>query len=459
MATALKMKPEKPYPEFPLFAHAAGVWAKKIRGKLHYFGPWDNWQAALQKYREQVDDLQAGRKPRSKNDGLLLKDLCNQFLTFKRQLVLSGELSPRTLNGYKLACQFAVEAFGATRLVEDLRSDDFQRLRATLAEGRNAVSLGDYVRCIRILFRYAYDEELIDRPVKWGTTFKEPSKKIKRRSEQKHRQKHGARMFEASELRLLLDYLDGNDVVLPGIDEETGERRKVDGRRSPQLRAMVALAINAGLGQSDLANLPQSALDLKRGWLDYPRPKTAVERRVPLWPETVEAAKKAIVARPAPKNEANEDLVFITSRGEKWVRVKINNPGTKDEKITPIDSITLEFGKLLDRLGLKRRGLHFYAIRHTTETVGGEAKDQVALDHVMGHAPPSDDMSDRYREKISDARLKAVTDHVHQWLFTKKQYPFLRCSNSLGGRVSVGYGSPSSGSAAEDSRDAIATAE
>ena len=52
------------------------------------------------------------------------------------------------------------------------------------------------------------------------------------------------------------------------------------------------------------------------------------------------------------------------------------------------------------------------------KTVAGESRDQVAVDHIMGHA--RDDMASAYRERISDERLEAVVEHVHKWVYPPK---------------------------------------
>lgn len=371
-------KPDKPYPDFPLFPHRNGQWAKKVRGKLLYFGSWNNLDGAMDKWLDQRDDLLAGRKPRVACDGLTVKDLANRFLTAKKILVDGGELSPRTWADYHVCCGRVVTAFGGGRLVSDLAADDFEALRATLGATRGPVLLKVELQRIRSVFKYGYAAGLIDRPVRFGPMFKPPSKRVLKQD----RLSKGRRMFEAAEIRQMLD------------------------AARPQLRGMILLGINAGFGNHDCASLPKSALDMDRGWVDFPRPKTSVDRRCPLWPETVAALTVAITTRPTPRDPADGDLVFLTQRGNRWVRLKGN---------TDLDSLSSAMGEVLTKLGIKRLGLGFYGLRHSFRTIADETLDQPAANLIMGHTDPS--MAAVYRDRISDARLRAVTDHIHAWLF------------------------------------------
>jgi len=112
--------------------------------------------------------------------------------------------------------------------------------------------------------KFAIDSGLTERAIRYGQSFAKPSRKTVRIA----RAKQGRRIFEADELRRIID-----SATLP-------------------LRAMILLGINGGLGQSDIAGLPKTPIDYKGGWLDYPRPKTGIGRCVPMWPKTATALRE-----------------------------------------------------------------------------------------------------------------------------------------------------------------------
>jgi integrase len=369
-------KPAKPYPDFPLTAHPAGYWCKKIKGKLYYFGPWSDPEGSLAKYLEQRDDLHAGRTPRPDPQELTVKDVANAFLNAKKQAVAAGELSPRTWADYHRIMDMLVAGLGKLRPVAALAPQDFADLRAKLAKKNGPPRMSTLVQVIRCAFRYAYEVGAIDRPMRFGPDFRRTSKKVLRL----HRARQGPRLFTAEEVRRMLD------------------------AAGQPLRAMILLGINCGYGNSDCGNLPLSAIDLEAGVIDFPRPKTGIPRRCVLWPETAVALREALAKRPEPKDPADAGLVFVTKYGLPW---------GKDTSDTPLSR---EMAKLLRALGINgRHRLNFYALRHTFRTVADEAKDQPAADFIMGHEVPH--MSSVYRETISDARLKAVAEHVRAWLF------------------------------------------
>jgi integrase len=338
----------------------------------------DGWKEALEEYRAVADDLHAGRTPRFKCDGLTVADLCNNFLTAKVRKVDSGELGSRMFQEYREITDVLVNTFGKTRLVDDLAADDFEGLRAQLAERWGPVRLGNSITRIKSVFKYGLDNGLIEKPIRYGGEFKKPGKAVLRR----HRAQNGEKMLEPDELRQLIE------------------------AAPTPLRAIILLGVNAGFGNHDCATLPEAALDLDAGWLSFPRPKTGIARRCPLWPETVAAIREALAVRPVPRDESDADLVFLQASGRRWVRVT--------EK-SRTDNVSVHFCELMKRLGLYREGVGFYTLRHVFRTIADAARDPVAIDLIMGHADPS--MGGQYRERVEDSRLRAVAEHVRQWLF------------------------------------------
>jgi integrase len=409
-------RPKKPYPDFPLTPHASGAWQKKIRGKVHYFGRWakrvngqlvrvegDGWEEALEVYKSQAEDLHAGRTPRIKSDGLTVADLCNHFLTAKVRQQKASELSPRTLMEYRQTTDLIVAAFGKDRLVDDLAADDFGRLREQMAERWGPVRLGNAITRVKSVFKYGLDNALSEKATRYGSGFKKPGKAVMRR----YRARNGEKMLEAAELRSMLDALEGKEVQTGRTDEESGKPETVTLTPNPALRAMTLLGVNCGFGNGDCATLPVSAVDLERGWIDHPRPKTGIARRCWLWPETVSALRGVIADRPETRQDEAGSLVFVNSRGAPWIHFT--------PKGGRIDNVTIQFTALLKRIGFHRDGLGFYTLRHVFRTVADAARDPVAIDLIMGHSDPS--MGGHYRERIDDSRLQAVADHVRAWLF------------------------------------------
>jgi len=367
------VKRERPEGEKTLFWHASGCWAKKIRGQLKYFGN-GTYAAALDLYHQQAPDLHAGRQPRDPSDPehLTVYVLCAKFLTVKHAKVQTGELSQRSLDDYAATCKLVIKAFGKGRAVSDLGPDDFQKLKKRMARTWGPVRLGNEINRVRIVFRYGAENGYIPKRIVFGEGFARPSKETLR----KHRAKQGLKLFTADEARRMLDA-----ATLP-------------------LRTMMYLGLNCALGNSDVGSVAIGAFDLNAGWLNFARVKTGIDRRTPLWPETVAAVREWLAVRPTPTDSQHDGLLFITKYGQPW--------GIENR------ALSNETRKLLDSLGINGHR-NFYSLRHTFQTIADECRDFIAVRRIMGRA--TTDIADDYRETVSDQRLMDATEQVRKWLF------------------------------------------
>ena len=327
------------------------------------------------------------------DDVLTLRPLVNKFLDAKKPPRLdSGDMGPeRAFADYHAAAGRLISALGADRRLDDIDSTDFGGLRSKLAEKMGPVSLGNEIGRIRCIFKFAFDSGTgYLRPVRFGAEFAKPTKRTMRMA----RHARGPRMFEPKEIKALLK---GAGV---------------------QMRAMILLGLNCGLGNTDVAALPRSALDLKAGILNFPRPKTGIARRAVLWPETI-AAPQSCGQGPGPS---------LQKRGRRragvhhplWPAMGQDRSAQALGSRSPLTAVVKrrQWGwSSASSCGPPKShvvGRSFYALRHTFRTVADEVGDRPAVDLVMGHENGAD-IAVRYVERIEDGRLKRVSEHVHNW--------------------------------------------
>jgi integrase len=126
------------------------------------------------------------------------------------------------------------------------------------------------VRSIRTLLKYAYDRDIINRPIKYQMALKPVSKTIER----KHSAERPAKEFSVDEIWSLYC-----------------------AAKQP-MKAFILLGLNCGYGTADIGRLRFDQLKFDEEWIGDFRGKTGVTRGAWLWPETIESIKGAIECRP-----------------------------------------------------------------------------------------------------------------------------------------------------------------
>lgn len=363
-------KPEKPSPDFPLYPHDCGKWAKTIDGRKYYFGSWDDPDGALAEYRRFLASTQ-----QTTGSAVTLDEILNEFLNAKRRDVEKGDLSKRHWLDHKTTGDLLVQHFGRNRDVLTITPTEWAGYSDVLNNRFGVHRFNNEITRVKQILKWAGPN---GRQLCGAANFGPDFRRLRIKTVRQYEQAQPDKTFEPDELTRILDNAD------------------------PMLRAATLLGINCGYNNADIAWLPRN-IKYGEGWLDFPRHKTAVARRSPLWSETIEAMDCYISERPAPRDAEAAKHFFLTGTGMDYVDDSHNN------------RLAGKMRRLILRMQLKRPGLTFYSLRHTFATVGSRAKDNDALKYLMGHADSS--MLATYVRDRDDPRLLAVTNAVHHWLY------------------------------------------
>jgi integrase len=341
--------------------HASGYWCKKIAGKLVYFGQRGGSEAEARKeLLALIQRMEYGSAVPIPVSDETVEMLAERFAIECEARVAAGAIQPQTWQDYDAAIRSFVAQVGDTTPVRQLTPATFSTVAgrwATLSPARR----GNYIQTIRSMFRWA------KLAPDYGKDFVKPS-----RHEYRAAAKARKRLFTTADLAAMLRYA------------------------SPHQRRFLLLGLNTGMYAKDMARLRWRDLAVvgDRVYVDWLRPKTKIPQHAPLWPETVAAL---------PPRGDDGALIFTTTSGKAIVRRRVDEPARA-------------IHRLLRRLGLKRAGVAFGAVRHTHTSAVQDCGDRDAARLVRGHAIGG--MEELY-DHVDLTRLAKVTEHARQRLYVE----------------------------------------
>lgn len=362
----------------PLFLHRNGQWAKKVRGKLRYFGT--DLDAAMKRWANEKDHLLAGYDPPRIDGKPTLAELANLYLANSQERVATGEVRADHTHENKIVLEMVITAVGGRSKPDSMSPQQWAKVRTALATRLDGNPVAQATLQARLSRAGAFLNWSLKKgwvkSLDLGGELDPPAKRLLRREATAR----GKRLWDRDDLLAVIE--------AAGVN----------------FRPVLLLGINCAMGGLDIANLTRSQVPAKTEFLDCPRNKTGVERRVWLWPETRAAIAAAVAKRPEPQRQKYENRLLLSARGYPWSRV--GTTGT-------IDLAASSLTKLKAKAGITNG--QFYDLRRTFRTIASETCDLEAINLCMGHEGRGEGST--YLQGVSDERIRRVCESVRSWLY------------------------------------------
>ncbi|MFH1614590.1 MAG: site-specific integrase [Planctomycetota bacterium] len=351
--------------KFPLTLHKTGQFCKKIKGKIYYFGT--DKKLALQRYLEDAAMLHSGKVTVRQNnkDNISIKYLCNLYLEYQQSRASIRQITIRHVSDQTILLRDFVRFISSNKIVSEVTTMDLQNyIRKLIRAKKSANTINNRIAAIKAMYNWALDNEIIVNPPNLKAI-----KKITKINKNKF-------TFTTDQIQKLLENADR------------------------QMKVMILLGLNCGLGCTDCAELKWENIDFENSRIIYPRGKTGISRNLNLWPETIN------LLRDVPKKG---EIVFYTAKGNAWVRIVHSIDKHGNEKFTKDDAIGKQFSKLLKKTCIKtEKGVGFYALRRTAATLAARSGNPFAVQRLLGHADLK--MASVYVQDVSEQTDRVINN-------------------------------------------------